>query len=54
MKERSQYFNEQRGTKRKGDNRGTFQMQEQNRRPAGDSTQVVSIEGASIPTHNPR
>jgi len=35
MKERSQYFNEQRGTKRKGDNRGTFQMQEQNRRPAG-------------------
>jgi len=25
MKERSHYFNEQRGTKKKGDNRGTFQ-----------------------------
>jgi len=28
-------FNEQRGTKRKGDNQGTFQMQEQSRRLVG-------------------
>jgi len=27
MKERSNYFNEQQGTKRKGDNRGNFQLQ---------------------------
>jgi len=26
MKERSHYFNKQRGTKRKGDNQGNFQM----------------------------
>jgi len=35
MKERSHYFNEQRGTKRKGDNQGTFRTQEQNCRPVG-------------------
>jgi len=29
MKERSNYFNEQRGTKTNGDNRGNFQLQEQ-------------------------
>jgi len=28
MKERNNYFNKQRGTKRKGDNRGNYQMQE--------------------------
>jgi len=28
MKEQSNYFNEQRGTKKKGDNRGNFQPQE--------------------------
>ena len=31
MKERSNYFNEQRGTKRKGDNRDNFQPQGQYR-----------------------
>jgi len=36
MKERSNYFNEQRGIKRKGDNQGNFQPQEQYRRPTGN------------------
>jgi len=54
MKERSHYFNEQRGAKRKGDNRETFQTQEQCRRPVEDNTQVVSAEGANIPTPGPR
>jgi len=36
MKERCNYFNEQRGIKRKGDNRGNFQPQEQYRRPTGN------------------
>ena len=31
MKERNKYFNKQRGTKRKGDNRGNYLTQEQNR-----------------------
>jgi len=34
MKEGSNYFNEQRGPKRKGDNRGNFRPQEQYHRPA--------------------
>ena len=36
MKEQSNYFNEQRGTKRKGDNRGNFQSHEQYCRPVGN------------------
>ena len=35
MKEWSNYFNEQLGTKRKGDNRDNFQLQGQYRRPLG-------------------
>ena len=35
MKERSNYFNEQRGTKGKRDNQGSFQGPEQNPWPAG-------------------
>jgi len=36
MKERSNYFNEQRGVKKKEDNRGNFQPQEQYRRSFGN------------------
>ena len=36
MKERSNHFNEQRGTKRKRDNRGNFRPQEQYHRPTGN------------------
>jgi len=38
MKGRNNYFNEQSGTKRKEDNMGNYQTQEQNRRLAGVST----------------
>ena len=47
MKERSNYFNEQWETKRKGDNRGNFQPHKQCRRPTGINTQTIILVEAS-------
>jgi len=49
MKERSNYFNEQRGTKRKGDNQGNFQPQEQYCRPAGNQYSNNNTRGGQHP-----
>jgi len=54
MKERSHYFNEQRGTKRKGENRGNFQMQEQDRRPAGGQHPGSFNRGGQYPNTRPK
>jgi len=57
MKERSNYFNEQRGAKRKEDNRynrGNFQSQEQNRRPAGGQYSGNFNRGGQYPNTRPK
>jgi len=43
MKEVSNYFNEQQRVKRKGDNQGNFQPQEQYQRPRGIITQTTTL-----------
>ena len=53
MKERSNYFNEQRGTKRKGDNRGNFPLQQQHRQPAGNQYSNYS-HGGQHPNTQPK
>ena len=57
VKERSNYFNEQRGAKRKGHNRdnlGNFQSQEQNRRPAGGQYSGNFNRGGQYPNTRPK
>ena len=54
VKERSNYFNEQRGAKRKGDNRGNFQSQKQNRRPAGGQYSGNFNRGGQYPNTRPK
>ena len=49
MKERNNYFNEQRGTKRNEDNWGGFQAPEQNRRLAGGQYSNNFIQGGLYP-----
>jgi len=54
MKERNNYFNEQRGTKRKGDNRETTRHKSRTVDLLGVSTRATLIEMASILIHSPR
>jgi len=49
MKERSNYFNKQRGIKRKEDNRGNFQLQEQYCRPTGNQYTSNNTHGGQHP-----
>ena len=54
MKERSNYFNEQWGTKRKGDNRGNFQTHKQYRRLAGNQYSNNNTRGGQHPNTRPK
>jgi len=49
MKEMSNYFNEQRGVKRKGDNPGNCQLQEQYHRPSGNQYSTNNARGGQHP-----
>jgi len=54
MKEQSNYFNGQQGTKRKGDNRDNFQPQEQYRQPMGSEYLNGTNRGGQHPNTRPK
>ena len=54
MKERNNYFNEQRGTKRKGTTGGTSRCKSRTADPLGVNTQAITIREASTLIHGLR